>query len=39
MGPFSVRRAEEADLAAILRIYNQGIADRIATLETEEKDE
>ncbi len=34
-----IRRASEADLPAILKIYNQGIADRIATLEAEEKDE
>ncbi|TYS46795.1 arsinothricin resistance N-acetyltransferase ArsN1 family A [Bacillus infantis] len=33
-----VRRARESDLTAILSIYNQGIADRIATLETEAKD-
>ena len=32
------RPAREADLPAILTIYNQGIADRIATLETEPKD-
>lgn len=32
------RPAQEADLPAILTIYNQGIADRIATLETEPKD-
>ncbi|MDF2681565.1 MAG: family acetyltransferase [Brevibacillus sp.] len=34
----SIRRAREEDLAFILAIYNQGIADRIATLESEEKD-
>ncbi|SFK07478.1 hypothetical protein SAMN05518846_108153 [Brevibacillus centrosporus] len=34
----NVRKANEADIESILRIYNQGIADRIATLETEEKD-
>ncbi|MCY8488646.1 GNAT family N-acetyltransferase [Bacillus atrophaeus] len=32
------RRAKEEDLITILDIYNQGIRDRIATLETEEKD-
>jgi phosphinothricin acetyltransferase len=30
-----IRLATEADAAAICRIYNQGIEDRIATLETE----
>jgi phosphinothricin acetyltransferase len=30
-----VRPATEADVAAICRIYNQGIEDRVATLETE----
>lgn len=34
----SVRNAIPADLQSILRIYNQGIQDRIATLETDEKD-
>lgn len=34
----SIRKAREEDLAFILAIYNQGIADRIATLESEEKD-
>ena len=34
----NTRAASEADLPAILAIYNQGIADRIATLETEPKD-
>lgn len=34
----TIRKAKLADLEAILRIYNQGIADRIATLESEEKD-
>lgn len=33
-----IRRAKEEDLIAILDIYNQGIRNRIATLETEEKD-
>jgi L-amino acid N-acyltransferase YncA len=34
----TIRKANEADLESILTIYNQGIADRIATLESEEKD-
>ncbi|MNS09685.1 putative phosphinothricin acetyltransferase YwnH [compost metagenome] len=34
----NTRPAREADLPLILSIYNQGIADRIATLETEPKD-
>lgn len=34
----SIRKAHEEDLEMILSIYNQGIADRIATLESEEKD-
>lgn len=34
----SIRKATEEDLTFILAIYNQGIADRIATLESEEKD-
>lgn len=33
-----IRCAEHADLPEILRIYNEGIEDRIATLETEPKD-
>ncbi|MDH6373055.1 L-amino acid N-acyltransferase YncA [Paenibacillus sp. PastF-3] len=33
-----VRKATSADTESILRIYNQGIEDRIATLETESKD-
>jgi L-amino acid N-acyltransferase YncA len=33
-----VRFAEERDLEDILNIYNQGIVDRIATLESETKD-
>lgn len=33
----SVRFAQEADLPAITRIYNEGIVDRIATLETEKR--
>jgi L-amino acid N-acyltransferase YncA len=32
---YRVRPATEADAAAICRIYNQGIEDRLATLETE----
>jgi phosphinothricin acetyltransferase len=32
---YRVRAATEADAAAICRIYNQGIEDRLATLETE----
>ena len=35
MGDVSVRPATPDDAAAICRIYNQGIEDRIATLETE----
>ncbi|NMI05056.1 N-acetyltransferase [Paenibacillus sp. SZ31] len=34
-----VRQATVADLSDILTIYNQGIEDRIATLETDIKDE
>jgi phosphinothricin acetyltransferase len=32
---YRIRPATEADAAAICRIYNQGIVDRVATLETE----
>jgi L-amino acid N-acyltransferase YncA/protein-tyrosine-phosphatase len=32
--PITTRRATQADAAAIARIYNQGIEDRIATFET-----
>jgi phosphinothricin acetyltransferase len=32
---FTIRDATAADAAAICRIYNQGIEDRVATLETE----
>ncbi|HSE94586.1 MAG TPA: GNAT family N-acetyltransferase, partial [Methylomirabilota bacterium] len=32
-----IRDADPADAAAICRIYNQGIQDRVATLETEER--
>ena len=35
MGEVSVRAAAAADAAAICAIYNQGIEDRLATLETE----
>ena len=35
MGDVSVREATAADAAAICVIYNQGIEDRLATLETE----
>ena len=34
---FRIRGATVADAAAICRIYNQGIQDRVATLETEER--
>lgn len=35
MSAYRVRAATPADAAAICRIYNQGIEDRVATLETE----
>jgi len=35
MGDVSIRPAGPADAAAICTIYNQGIEDRVATLETE----
>jgi L-amino acid N-acyltransferase YncA len=35
MADYHVRPATAADAAAICEIYNQGIADRLATLETE----
>jgi L-amino acid N-acyltransferase YncA len=35
MADLAIRDAGEADAAAICRIYNQGIEDRVATLETE----
>lgn len=38
MSTLNVRHATLQDLKSILRIYNQGIEDRIATLETEEND-
>jgi phosphinothricin acetyltransferase len=34
-----VRPAESGDVAAITRVYNEGVVDRIATLETEERTE
>ncbi len=37
VAPLRIRPATAADAAAICRIYNQGIQDRIATLETEER--
>lgn len=33
-----IRETKVEDLESILRIYNQGIIDRIATLETAEKE-
>ncbi|NUU59957.1 arsinothricin resistance N-acetyltransferase ArsN1 family A [Paenibacillus agri] len=33
-----IRKATKSDLTAILQIYNQGIEDRVATLEEEQKD-
>ena len=35
MSDYRIRAATAADAAAICRIYNQGIEDRVATLETE----
>jgi len=35
MPPLTIRPATDADAAAICLIYNQGIEDRVATLETE----
>ena len=35
--PLNVRGASTADAAALCRIYNEGIQDRVATLETEER--
>jgi phosphinothricin acetyltransferase len=37
--PVNVRLATEADLPAIRRIYNEGIVDRVATLDLDEKDD
>ncbi len=36
-GAMTIREATAADAVAICRIYNQGIQDRVATLETEER--
>lgn len=38
MSMITFRKATSSDLDSILRIYNQGIEDRIATLEMETKD-
>lgn len=38
MSSFHIRLAQQKDLISILEIYNQGIEDRIATLEAENKD-
>lgn len=38
MGDILIRRAAESDIESIQLIYNEGIEDRIATLETESKD-
>ncbi len=35
--PLTIRSANKADLSAILAIYNEGIEDRVATLETDAK--
>jgi L-amino acid N-acyltransferase YncA len=37
--PVRIRSAHDGDMTAIARIYNQGIEDRIATLETDTKSE
>jgi L-amino acid N-acyltransferase YncA len=37
--PVRIRSANDDDMTAITRIYNQGIEDRIATLETDAKSE
>ena len=37
MSDLSIRRAEVTDADAIATIYNQGIEDRVATLETERR--
>ena len=37
METITIRRASHADAEAICTIYNQGIEDRIATLETERR--
>jgi phosphinothricin acetyltransferase len=36
--PFAARSASLADAPAIAAIYNEGIADRIGTFETESRD-
>ena len=36
--PITIRPAGDGDIVAITTIYNQGIADRVATLETSERD-
>lgn len=38
MGNLVIRSAKESDIISIQEIYNQGIEDRIAALETEKKD-
>jgi L-amino acid N-acyltransferase YncA len=38
MPALNVRRAEPADASAVAAIYNEGIADRVATFETRERD-
>lgn len=37
MAQFTIRAAAAADAAAMARIYNEGIAERVATFETREK--
>ncbi|PLT28189.1 arsinothricin resistance N-acetyltransferase ArsN1 family A [Peribacillus deserti] len=39
MNDIRIRNANRRDLDQIMTIYNEGIVDRIATLETEEKDQ
>ncbi|WP_409250758.1 arsinothricin resistance N-acetyltransferase ArsN1 family A [Bacillus sp. SCS-153A] len=38
MEKITIRKADDSDLEKILTIYNQGIQDRVATLETDLKD-
>lgn len=38
MKQVTIRKAQHHDLGSILHIYNQGIEDRIATLELDTKD-
>jgi L-amino acid N-acyltransferase YncA len=38
MPPLTVRAAEPSDVTAVAAIYNEGIADRVATFETRERD-